>query len=112
CDGSFSQNLPRAGYEIIIKDPHGAAVAGYASTLVCSSPIVAEEKALLIGINMTIFWGEETIVKSDCVDLVDALRKPPSSWPCQCATWLHRMHDILAKNSQIKFLTFSAPSTI
>ncbi|CAN1130941.1 hypothetical protein LINPERHAP2_LOCUS6125 [Linum perenne] len=81
CDGSFSQNLPRAGYGIIIKDPHGVVVAGYEGTLVCSSPIVAEAQALLLSIRMAVGSGEETSVKTDCLDLVSALKNSSASWP-------------------------------
>ncbi|CAN1132521.1 hypothetical protein LINPERHAP2_LOCUS7081, partial [Linum perenne] len=102
CDGSFSQNLPRASYGIVIKVPDGAVVVEYAGTLICSSPIVAEAKALLFGTNMAIASGEETIVKSDCLELVDALRKPPFSWPWLCAAWLYRMKIMLQDNRQVR----------
>ncbi|CAN1139003.1 hypothetical protein LINPERHAP2_LOCUS11004, partial [Linum perenne] len=52
CDGSFEDDRPLAGYGIIIKDSHLLVVDGYAGTLVCSSPIVAEAKALLTAISM------------------------------------------------------------
>ncbi|CAN1120446.1 hypothetical protein LINPERHAP2_LOCUS200 [Linum perenne] len=102
CDGAFSQNLPRAGYGIVIRDSHGAVVAGYAGTLVCSSPIVAEAKALLLGISTASASDEETIVKTDCLELVDALRKPSSAWPWQCAAWIHTMSRMLAESRHIR----------
>ncbi|CAN1153141.1 hypothetical protein LINPERPRIM_LOCUS14496 [Linum perenne] len=46
--------------------------------------------------------GEETIVKTDCLDLVDALKKPPSGWPWQCAAWLHLMIKMMADNPLIR----------
>ncbi|CAN1127224.1 hypothetical protein LINPERHAP2_LOCUS3898 [Linum perenne] len=85
-----------------MKDHHGAVVAGYAGNLVCSSPIVAEAKALLFGIRLAVQSGEETTVKADCLDLVDALRKSSSAWPWQCAAWLHIMSRTLDENPQIR----------
>ncbi|CAN1178375.1 hypothetical protein LINPERHAP2_LOCUS33633 [Linum perenne] len=85
-----------------MKDRHGVVVAGYAGTLVCSSPIVAEAKGLLEGIRIAASSGGETVVKTDCLDLVNALRKNPTCWPWQCAAWLHRMSDILTENPQIR----------
>ncbi|CAN1143068.1 hypothetical protein LINPERHAP2_LOCUS13407, partial [Linum perenne] len=102
CDGSFSQNLPKAGYGIIIKDRHGAVEAGYAGTLVWSSPIVAEAKPLLIGIRMAVLSGEETCVKTDCLDLVVALGKSPTDWLWQFSAWLYTMSEMLTDNPQIR----------
>ncbi|CAN1132520.1 hypothetical protein LINPERHAP2_LOCUS7081 [Linum perenne] len=51
---------------------------------------------------MAIASGEETIVKSDCLELVDALRKPPFSWPWLCAAWLYRMKIMLQDNRQVR----------
>ncbi|CAN1146903.1 hypothetical protein LINPERHAP2_LOCUS15547, partial [Linum perenne] len=69
---------------------------------VCSSPIAEEAKALLLGISTAITTGEETIVKTDCLDLVYALKKPPSAWPWQWAAWIHLMTSMLADNHQIR----------
>ncbi|CAN1128054.1 hypothetical protein LINPERHAP2_LOCUS4390 [Linum perenne] len=98
----FTQNLPRVGYGIVIKDSHGAVVTGYAGTLICSSLIVAEAKTLLLGIRTASASGEGTIVKTNCLDLVDALRRPPPSWPWQCAAWIYIMTRILVENRQIR----------
>ncbi|CAN1136255.1 hypothetical protein LINPERHAP2_LOCUS9360 [Linum perenne] len=62
---------------------------------------MAEAKALLLRISMATSLNEETIVKIVCLYLVDALRKPPSSWPLHCAAWLHHMLDKLDQNRNI-----------
>ncbi|CAN1134185.1 hypothetical protein LINPERPRIM_LOCUS16249 [Linum perenne] len=44
--------------------------------------------------------GEETVVKTDCLELVDAIKRPPASWLWRCAAWIHIMVGILAENRQ------------
>ncbi|CAN1154110.1 hypothetical protein LINPERHAP2_LOCUS19825 [Linum perenne] len=44
----------------------------------------------------------DTCVKTDCINLVDALRRNPSSWPWQCAAWIQIMDQILKRNPQVR----------
>ncbi|CAN1179513.1 hypothetical protein LINPERHAP2_LOCUS34238 [Linum perenne] len=102
CDGSFSQSSPLAGYGIIIKDSHGRIIDGNSGTLVCSFPIVAEAKALHTAIGQAVATGLPTVIKTDCLNLVDALRRDPTVWPWQCSAWLHLMSQMLISNPQIR----------
>ncbi|CAN1176032.1 hypothetical protein LINPERHAP2_LOCUS32296 [Linum perenne] len=90
------------GYGIIIKDFHGRIIDGYSGTIGCSSPIVVEAKALLTAINLAVTSGYPTVVESDCLNLVDALRRNKSTWPWQCSTWLQLMTNLLRCNPHVR----------
>ncbi|CAN1170907.1 hypothetical protein LINPERPRIM_LOCUS7684, partial [Linum perenne] len=57
-----------------------------------------QAKALLLGIRLAVRSRQETLVKTDCLDLVNALRNPQSLWPWSCSAWLHTMADLLEAN--------------
>ncbi|CAN1268433.1 hypothetical protein LINPERPRIM_LOCUS13168 [Linum perenne] len=88
CDGSFSTVT--------------TIVDGKAGTLVCASPIVAEAKTLLEVIKKPADLGGAWCIKTDCLNLVDALRKSPSFWPWKCSAWLQIMSETLKVNTQIR----------
>ncbi|CAN1226955.1 hypothetical protein LINGRAPRIM_LOCUS1126 [Linum grandiflorum] len=102
CDGSFSQSSSAAGYGIVITDTHGQVTNGYSGTLVCASPVVVEAKALLEAIKNAPDSGIPTSVRTDCLSLVDGLRKRPDQRPWQCSAWMHLMDDILRSNPLVK----------
>ncbi|CAN1176715.1 hypothetical protein LINPERHAP2_LOCUS32689, partial [Linum perenne] len=77
-------------------------IEGYSGTLVCSSPIVVEAKALHTAINLAVASGFPTPVKTDCLNLVDALRRKPSLWPWQCSSWLQLMSNLFTCNPQVR----------
>ncbi|CAN0907022.1 LINE-1 retrotransposable element ORF2 protein [Linum grandiflorum] len=104
CDGSFSQTSSLAGYGVVFTDSHGRVTSGYAGTIVCSDPLVAEAKALLIGLQAAAASDTPSSVKTDCLSLVEGLRKGVDHWPWQCAAWMHCMTDLLKTNT---FLTVS-----
>ncbi|CAN1752979.1 hypothetical protein LINPERHAP1_LOCUS4961, partial [Linum perenne] len=62
---------------------------------VCSSSIVVEAKALLEALSIAATSRDPTIVKSDCLNLVVALRDFRIAWPWECSAWLLSMKRIL-----------------
>ncbi|CAN1168906.1 hypothetical protein LINPERHAP2_LOCUS28101 [Linum perenne] len=95
CDGSFIVGSGVAGYGVVCINSQGQVTNGKAGTLVCSSSIVAEAKALLEALSMASASRVPTIVKSDCLNLVEALRDFRIAWPWECAAWLLSMKNIL-----------------
>ncbi|CAN0913474.1 hypothetical protein LINGRAHAP2_LOCUS27952 [Linum grandiflorum] len=41
-------------------------------------------------------------IRTDCLTLVDGLRKGPGHWPWQCSAWLQRMDTTLRINPQLR----------
>ncbi|CAN1187390.1 hypothetical protein LINPERPRIM_LOCUS31821, partial [Linum perenne] len=66
------------------------------------APIVAEDKALHTAICHAATSGLQTVVKSDCLNLVEALRKNLMDWSWQCSAWLQLMSETLVRNLQIR----------
>ncbi|CAN1745341.1 hypothetical protein LINPERHAP1_LOCUS2413 [Linum perenne] len=56
---------------------------------------MAEAKALLYAISLGESSGHPTIIKSDCLNLVMALRDFRIAWPWDCAAWLSTMRNTL-----------------
>ncbi|CAN1188801.1 hypothetical protein LINPERHAP2_LOCUS39547 [Linum perenne] len=102
CDGSFPYNNHEAGYGVIVRDSHGEVVDGYAGTLSCSSPLVAEARALLEATRRAATIPGTSCIKTDCLTLVNALRKGPTIWPWECAAWLHIMDELLRTHPRIR----------
>ncbi|CAN0830334.1 Putative ribonuclease H protein At1g65750 [Linum grandiflorum] len=101
CDGSFDQVSPVAGFGIIIIDSHGHVTGGRAGKLLCSSAIVSEAKAIFDAMRIASESTIRTIIKSDCLVLVDALRSPREKWPWQCYSWILSMQELLSAHNHI-----------
>ncbi|CAN0914648.1 Putative ribonuclease H protein At1g65750 [Linum grandiflorum] len=101
CDGSFDQASPVAGYGIVIIDSHGQVTGGRAGKILCSSALVAEAKAILDSLRLATESSCRTIVKSDCLVLVDALRNTREKWPWLCYSWLLLMQGIIRAHTHI-----------
>ncbi|CAN1833195.1 Putative ribonuclease H protein At1g65750 [Linum perenne] len=101
CDGSFTNDSVEAGYGVVVINSHGQVIGGKAGSLSCSSSIVAEAKAILVAIQTAVALEGPTIIKSDCLDLVSALRDFRIAWPWECAAWLGIMKQALLENPRI-----------
>ncbi|CAL1376403.1 unnamed protein product [Linum trigynum] len=102
CDGSFISKSQPAAYGVVAVNHHGQVCDGGAETLLCSTPIEAEARALLKGLKLAQEYGSECIVQSDCQVLVKDLGKGKSRWPWRCAAWMGSMINILGSNPTIK----------
>ncbi|CAN1161460.1 hypothetical protein LINPERHAP2_LOCUS23928 [Linum perenne] len=67
----------------------------------CSSSLVAEAKALLVAIRLAEYFEGPSIIKSDCLNLVSALRDFRIAWPWECAAWMVLMRRCLNENPRI-----------
>ncbi|CAL1398685.1 unnamed protein product [Linum trigynum] len=101
CDGSFLSDSQTAAYGVVVVNHHGQVCDGRAETLLCSTPIEAEAKALLEGLKLAQEYGSECTVQSDCQMLVNALNHNQSRWPWRCAAWINSMVTILRANPNI-----------
>ncbi|CAN1174006.1 hypothetical protein LINPERHAP2_LOCUS31024 [Linum perenne] len=101
CDGSFITESTAAGYGVVVINAHGHVIDGVAGTLLCSSSIVAEAKAILVAIQAAVSYDGPSVIKSDCLNLVSALRDFRIAWPWECATWLFLMRQTLEENPRI-----------
>ncbi|CAN0824796.1 hypothetical protein LINGRAPRIM_LOCUS1813, partial [Linum grandiflorum] len=88
CDGSYIENDHVAAFGVIIKDSQGRVCNGVSGQVLCSSPIMAEAKALLTTVEFAEDSGLRTIIKSDCLTLILALNGSMEVWPWQCYAWL------------------------
>ncbi|CAN1824870.1 hypothetical protein LINPERHAP1_LOCUS30936, partial [Linum perenne] len=71
----------------------------------CSLPLAAEAKALLSTLIVAAHSGLRSIIKIDCLVLVDAVDNKPESWPWQCRSWFFIMRDIL-RNHPFNVVSF------
>ncbi|CAN1817880.1 LINE-1 retrotransposable element ORF2 protein [Linum perenne] len=101
CDGSFISESVEAGYGVVVTNAHGQVIEGKAGTLFCSSSMVAEAKALMVAVQCAMSYEGPTIIKSDCLNLVSALRDFRIAWPWECAAWMHSMRRDLEENPRI-----------
>ncbi|CAN1172064.1 hypothetical protein LINPERHAP2_LOCUS29957, partial [Linum perenne] len=100
CDDSFINESIATGYGVVIINPNGQVTYGKAGTILCSSPMVAESKALLVA-NHDASSGVPSCIKSVCLYLMVALSKPTKKWPWECSAWLHPMKIMLDENPHI-----------
>ncbi|CAL1388297.1 unnamed protein product [Linum trigynum] len=81
CDGSLVSNAQMAAYGIAIANSHGQVIDGKAERLFCSSPLQAEDVAILNAVIGAFQDPVPTCIRSDCQRLTNALRQDPSLWP-------------------------------
>ncbi|CAN1822360.1 hypothetical protein LINPERHAP1_LOCUS29947 [Linum perenne] len=84
----------------------GQVCDGRAGKIRCSSPIVAEACALLEAVSMVRTSPTSCTICSDCLNLVNSLKGPKTSWPWECFGLLGRISSILrdSPNIQICFI--------
>ncbi|CAN1191130.1 hypothetical protein LINPERPRIM_LOCUS39749, partial [Linum perenne] len=88
CDGSFRSDVQQAGYGVIIKDHHGHVVDGKAGKFLCRAPIVAEARALQVAVSEAVIFPGSSLIVTDCLTLVTALKQKVEDWPWECAAIL------------------------
>ncbi|CAL1373520.1 unnamed protein product [Linum trigynum] len=107
CDGTFSSESQLAAYGVVIKNPLGQVVDGFAGTLFCSAAIVAEAKAILIAMQHVVSVGISATIYSDCKVLVDTILNTSKAGPWQVRAWIQWMRQILHANGGIKIAFLS-----
>ncbi|CAN1806173.1 hypothetical protein LINPERHAP1_LOCUS24582 [Linum perenne] len=73
CDGSFLEGPQTAAYGVVVTSSMGQICDGRAGNFVCSSPIVAEAKALLEAVSYAARSPHQCMVFSDCLTLINCL---------------------------------------
>ncbi|CAN1767723.1 Putative ribonuclease H protein At1g65750 [Linum perenne] len=85
CDGSFKKDSPKAAYGVVMTNTHGQVCDGRSGTFFCSSPIVAEAKAINEAVFMASTRQVSTLILSDSLSLVNILNDTHIQWPWECA---------------------------
>ncbi|CAN1317975.1 hypothetical protein LINPERPRIM_LOCUS30632, partial [Linum perenne] len=95
CDGSFTKTTQKAGYGVLLYDVNGNAVNGRAGSFMCRASICAKAKAILHAVTLAKTDVYPVTIYSNCSMVCDALKKPPDSWPWECAAILASIVDLL-----------------
>ncbi|CAN1157596.1 Putative ribonuclease H protein At1g65750 [Linum perenne] len=96
CDGSFVKDSLRAAYGVVMTNSHGQVCDGRSGTFFCSSPIVAEAKAINEAISLAASRQVTTVIRSDCLSLINILNKHQVKWPWECSALIAVMVQSLA----------------
>ncbi|CAN1818491.1 hypothetical protein LINPERHAP1_LOCUS28393 [Linum perenne] len=95
CDGSFQRDPQKAAYGVVMMNTAGDAQDGRAGRFICSTPIVAEARALLEAVSLASSYRGPCMVFSDCLILVNCLKTSPNRWPWECFRLLDCVSKIL-----------------
>ncbi|CAL1357134.1 unnamed protein product [Linum trigynum] len=106
CDGSFFDEPQKAAYGVIVSNSHGQVCDGKAELMHCFSPVEAEAVALLEASRMAASLTAPCLVKTDCLQLVQAIERPPRTWPWRAAARLGKIKLVLDSNPQINVRHF------
>ncbi|CAN1762004.1 hypothetical protein LINPERHAP1_LOCUS8157 [Linum perenne] len=102
CDGSFQYDPHQAAYGIVIKNAVGQVVDGRAGRFLCSSPIVAEARALLEAVTFASTSVSRCDIFSDCITLVTNIKTQKHKWPWECYGLLGGIVEILHSHPSIE----------
>ncbi|CAN1142947.1 hypothetical protein LINPERHAP2_LOCUS13355, partial [Linum perenne] len=102
CDGSFQDDVQKAGIGVIMFNSEGHAIDGVAGSFFCRAPIVAEAYALLSAVRLACRENLSAIILSDCQQLTSALRGHHSSWPWECSAIIADIVLLLSSNPCIE----------
>ncbi|CAN1312478.1 hypothetical protein LINPERPRIM_LOCUS28651 [Linum perenne] len=91
---------------LVIVNTSGNICDGRAGTMICSSPIVAEARAMLEAVALASTYPASSTVFSDCLNLVSCLKGPPCLWPWECYGLLDRITSALraSPNTKVPFI--------
>ncbi|CAN1817498.1 Putative ribonuclease H protein At1g65750 [Linum perenne] len=101
CDASFKGQTQQAAYGVVITNTDGQVCDGRSGTFHCSSPLVAEARAIKEAVSYASTAPLRCNVHSDCLSLVNAINGLKSSWPWECYGYLGSIMDILTSNPQV-----------
>ncbi|CAL1352861.1 unnamed protein product [Linum trigynum] len=101
CDSSFFDEPQKAAYGVIVSNSHGQVCDGKAELVHRFSPIEAEAMALLEASRMAASLSPPCLVKTDCLQLVQAMERPPRTWPWRAAARIGMIKLVLDSNPQI-----------
>ncbi|CAN1181362.1 hypothetical protein LINPERHAP2_LOCUS35339, partial [Linum perenne] len=96
CNGSFEKDSLKAAYGVVMTNNHGQVCDGRSGTFFCSSPIVAEAKAILEAVILASERHVSTMVLSDCLTLVNVLNDSLTQRPWECAALLSQIFQKLS----------------
>ncbi|CAN1815382.1 hypothetical protein LINPERHAP1_LOCUS27430, partial [Linum perenne] len=102
CDGSFLEDPQKAGFGVILMNTGGQICDGRAGTLVCSSPIVSEARALLEAVSLARLSPVRCTVFSDCLTLVNCVSSPSCRWPWECYGLLASIMSVIRTSPTIQ----------
>ncbi|CAN1189079.1 hypothetical protein LINPERHAP2_LOCUS39703 [Linum perenne] len=98
CDGSFQADSHRAGLGVVAINSEGHAADGRAGAFFCRTPCVAEAYAVLTAARMASDLGGQVVIKSDCLEVVNAVRGPPEERPWEIGAIIADIDSILQTN--------------
>ncbi|CAN1325525.1 LINE-1 reverse transcriptase homolog [Linum perenne] len=100
CDGSFQQDVQKAGIGVVMFASEGHKIDGTAGHFFCRTPGVAEAYAILAAARMASRENEHVIIKSDCLEVINALATR-SEWPWEYAAIIDDIRTILQSTTMI-----------
>ncbi|CAN1169345.1 hypothetical protein LINPERHAP2_LOCUS28375 [Linum perenne] len=102
CDGSFQEDIQKAGLGVIVSDPNGHIIDGRAGSFFCRTPSVAEAFAVLNTVKLAQNLNMQVLIKSDCREVIDALSKPLEECPWEITAIIADIVEITQGWPQIK----------
>ncbi|CAN1170982.1 hypothetical protein LINPERHAP2_LOCUS29301, partial [Linum perenne] len=100
-DGSFQEDIQTAGVGVIVFDSEGHAIDGRAGQLFCRTPSVAEAYAVLTAVQVARDMNMQVVVKTDCLEVVQAMKAPRDERPWEIAAVIANIDAIIQMNPHI-----------
>ncbi|CAN1269326.1 LINE-1 retrotransposable element ORF2 protein [Linum perenne] len=104
CDGSYQEDIHKAGIGVIAFDSEGHAFDGRAGSLFCRTPSVAEAYAVLAAVQMAKEMGREVQIMSDCIEVTNAVQCPQEDWPWEIGAIIADITIILQEHPNISVI--------
>ncbi|CAN1318107.1 LINE-1 retrotransposable element ORF2 protein [Linum perenne] len=104
CDGSYKEDVQKAGIGVISVNPEGRVVDGVAHRILCRRPIVAEAYAVLTACRLAARERVRSEIWSDCQQVVRACCATDDDGPWECSAIVAEVKNIINSSPWISLV--------